>query len=176
MKIKINSEDFAKCVEFAHECVNTNMSAYKRRNQGDKNKVISDISVGKIAEIAVHQYLINHKNVTCSYPDFMIYGASKKSFDADLYTKKYNIHVKSQDIKSSRIYGESWQFQKNDILTHSPNDNDLIILCIVNLDTVEIKRIIAASNLVGKYGLPKNKNLHDKLTLYYEDINIKENV
>jgi hypothetical protein len=171
MKIKITDEDFEKCMQFAHDSVSTNMQAYKRRNQGDQNKVISDIGVGKVAEIAVHEYLTNVKKVKCTYPDFAIYGKNQKSYECDLKTDKYRIHVKSQDHRSAARYGASWQFQKNDSLTHAPENDELIVLCIVRLNEVEIKRVVSAASLVGKYGEPLLERLRDtKLTLYFDSI------
>jgi hypothetical protein len=171
MKIKISDSDFEKCMQFAHDSVHTNMQAYKRRNQGDSNKVISDIGVGKVAEIAVYEYLTNIKKVQCTTPDFAIYGKNQKSYDCDLQTDKYRIHVKAQDHNSAARYGASWQFQKNDSLTNNPEADELVVLCVVRFNVVEIKRIIGAASLVGKYGEPLIKELREtKRTLYYDAI------
>jgi hypothetical protein len=146
------------------------MDEYKRRNQGDVNKVMFDITVGKMAEIGVYK-IMKKNNFNCSYPDFNIYDKYHKTFDADLIIDKYDIHVKSQHILQSKNFGESWLFQKTDTLTYKPSERDVICLCIVSSGEVIIKKMLLANNIVDMYGRPKSPKLKDnKHALYLSDI------
>jgi hypothetical protein len=156
--------------KFAIESVDTNYDEYSRRNQFDKDKIIFDITTGKIAEYGVCLFL-KKMNIGVTKPDIKIYDKNNKSFDADLKTEKYNIHIKSQDYNQSIKFGESWMFQKRDKLTTSPSENDLIAFCIVKGNQVYLKKMIQAIKILDKYKAPKKESLRDsKVTIYYDDL------
>lgn len=171
IKVNIGNIEYNRCVEFADLCYNTNKDEYARRNQFDRSKIINDIIIGKLGEIAVYHYLCKKRNIECEYPDFEIYSKEYKSFDSDIRCEKYNIHVKSQNISSAEKFGDSWQFQKKDKLTFDPEPNDLICLTTVCNNIVEIKKIVYAKDIVDKYKEPVLEKLRTtKTTLYLKDI------
>jgi hypothetical protein len=89
-KTKISKEEINKCYKFAKAQVKGSYSIYKYRNNGTSpSKVIRDITIGKIAEIAVC------KALGTTSPDFNIYPTKQKSHDADLHLGSTKIHVKS---------------------------------------------------------------------------------
>ena len=167
--IDIKLDDYLKCVQFAHDSIETNLDAYARRNQKRIHKILNDIIIGKIAEFGVHKYLMtkNHLNE----PDLKVYNKNEKSFDADLKFLNYNIHVKSQSIEQSEKYGISWSFQKQDKLITDPDNNDVIFLCIVNDLEVIILNYGKANKYKGLYGEPIKESLKfTKKVLYFEKI------
>jgi len=113
------------CMMFAENCIETNIDEYIRRNQKNMEKIVNDIYHGKLAEVLVHDYVSNLK--PCSPPDFMIYEAKRKSFDADLSTNSADIHVKS--CIESR-YDNSWVFQPNDPVVINPSEKDSLALFV----------------------------------------------
>ena len=74
--IDIKLDDYLKCVQFAHDSIETNLDAYARRNQKRIHKILNDIIIGKIAEFGVHKYLMtkNHLNE----PDLKVYNKNEK--------------------------------------------------------------------------------------------------
>lgn len=161
------------CLKFANSVYNTNFDEYNRRNQKDKNKIILDITIGKIAEFAVFNYMYS-QGYFVTYPDLRVYEKEKKSFDSDLYVIKdgltFRMHVKSQKLNMSKQFGESWSFQNNDPLIIKPTNKDYIALCIVDNLNVKINDIVKANKILGKYSDPKKKSLTTKKVLYFNDI------
>jgi len=145
---------------FAHNCANTNLSEYAKRNQENVKKIVQDICNGKIAELLVHRYLVE-KGKACTPPDFVIYPAHAKSFDADLVCDGINIHVKSC-IPSDK-WGNSWCFQPNDSLVKSPDTNDWLALVVLGADPYF--RLVSAKGV--KYGVPRKRGLNK--AVIYED-------
>lgn len=102
--------DIAKCRSFAQAQYKTSRSQYRRRNQSNPDRIISQIVDGKMGELMVERHLIE-TGFSSSSPDFEIYTARNKSFDADLFCGKVNVHVKTQSAESAQRYGASWVFQ-----------------------------------------------------------------
>lgn len=86
------------------------MSQYRRRNQSNPERIMAQITDGKLGELFACKYLKN-KGFKCTDPDFEIYASRNKSFDADLFSNEQPIHVKTQNITSANKYGSSWVFQ-----------------------------------------------------------------
>ena len=171
--IELSLEEIMKCRKFALNVVETNLEKYKQRNQFNKKKIIKDIYVGKKAEIAAWKYLSN-SGLNVNEPDFEIYGAKRKSFDADIKDNDNdcNYHVKSMTKESADTWGLSWSFQIEDPLVHSPEDKDKIILCeVLDKFRVDVKIVIEATVAQGLYGIPKLYKLKRiKKVLYWDDI------
>lgn len=174
--VDLFKESIEKCSKFAELCVDTNLDEYKRRRQFNRAKITDDIKTGKMAEIAVFDFLTG-KNFKCNEPDFEIYTARKKNFNQDLIAvkddKTWHIHVKSQKSEQADKYGISWMFQKKDKLITKPKEEDVIVLCIVTACTVNVIGAHYAKDIVDIYGEPKLKHLTSKAALYYDDINRK---
>lgn len=147
---------------FAHNCANTNLSEYAKRNQENLKKIVQDICNGKIAELLVHRYLVE-KGKQCSAPDFVIYPAHYKSFDADLVCEGINIHVKS--CIPNGIWSNSWCFQPNDSLVIKPQPNDYLALVVLGDDPYF--RLLRAEGV--EYGVPRKRGLN-KSVIYEENI------
>lgn len=169
--IIVDNEYIKICNDFVEKSHQTNITHYAKRKQNDTNKIKHDIYCGKLAEFAVYQYLSKSSDLT--KPDVQVYESYHKSFDADLIIDyRHNLHVKSQHIHSASSFGMSWNFQKEDLLTVSPTDNDFICLCIVHSENkVTIMAMKKATNLVTFYRDPVLEKLKGiKKVLYYSDL------
>lgn len=156
--------------EFANLCVSTNVDKYKERKQYDVAKIIRDIYIGKCAEWSVYNALCEmNKNTTC--PDLEIYGANKKSFDADIQYGddfEYKIHVKSYYPSSTEV---SWVFQVEDSLVANPSDKDILALVNLDRDGDGEVHLVFAKDMVGKYADPLMKKYKGiKRCLYLKDL------
>lgn len=162
--IELNRQIVDLCEQFAKNCVHTNLSKYKSRNQSNLKKIIQDIQIGKLGEFAVF-YLLDG----CSIPDLKIYSAKNKKFSADLTTDKYNIHVKTQSSKSEEKFGTGWMFQKEDKIIKSSKDNDIFIgiVYIEALEACVIELICPVNTL--KFSAPKISKLTTKLAVELEN-------
>ena len=165
-------EEVANCQAFAERCYESNADEYARRNQDNRDKIIYDIKIGKMTELAVYYFLQDERHVQCNKPDFVIYPAHQKSFGADLTFigtdgRQYDLHVKSQDQEQGNRFGKSWMFQKKDSLTTRPKDNEMICLCTINGNDVQIEYILRANKMVGLYSEPKSPKLKDTKTVIY---------
>lgn len=172
--INLNQQERMKCLTFAEKCVDSNIDAYHKRGQKNREKIINDIYQGKTCELALSLYLTKI-GFPQHEPDFEIYEKSKKSFSADLSVGDFKIHVKSQNAEQAEKYGMSWVFEKKDKLITKPKEEDFIALVLVKSDAIELKKIIKAQSLVDCYKPPKIKWLDTKACLYYEDIKFKRN-
>ena len=143
------------CMLFAENCIETNIDEYRRRNQLNLEKIVNDIYHGKLAEVLVHDYVSNLK--ACSSPDFMIYEARRKSFDADLSTDTANIHVKS--CIQSR-HSNSWVFQPNDPVVINPSEKDSLALFVFGVKN-NYFYLTKAVDVV--YEEPRSKKLNKKV-------------
>jgi hypothetical protein len=169
----IQLEDHVKyiCKKFACDVVDTNIDEYERRNQFDKDKIIDDIYVGKIAEFATYK-LLKRRGKNVVEPDCQVYGSSKKSFSADLKDGSFEYHVKCMKASAARRFGLSWSFQKSDKLVTKPKANDIIVLCEYtdNCD-VDIKALVKAKNMMELYTKPVLVRLqHIKCVLMWDDV------
>ena len=54
MKIKISKYNYNKCVDFANKQLKTSAKLYAYRGESKKEKIVYDIIVGKLAELAVN--------------------------------------------------------------------------------------------------------------------------
>lgn len=104
-----------------------------------------------------------------SPPDFTIYEKKKKSFDADMKTDSFDVHVKTQDKASGEKYGISWVFQYSgggyghtDPLLAKPTVRDLAVFVTVDMTALSCT-IHAATRCVL---LPKFLSLPKLIQLY----------
>lgn len=176
--IDFSQEDLDKCQDFAD---NVDTSLYTRGNQFSKRKRQWDSMTGKLGELVVYYNLIDaYPELT--YPDFKIYKSFQKSWDYDLKDPKFNLHVKTQDLKQSERYGTSWIFQKQDkSIFFESKENDYVAFVIVdNLkEQGEIKAILPVSflNTHSLFKPPVLAKLFNKMAVYLEDLSsIGENL
>lgn len=142
---------------FAKACIDTNEDEYSRRNQSNKNKIVSDIYNGKLAEIMVFR-LFKKRKQSPKPIDFLIYSSKEKSFEADMLTNKHNVHIKS--CKDDTKFPNSWLFQPWDDLVVNPNEFDVIVLVVLK-STNSYCYIIPAMN--AKYEKPILSHLNKKV-------------
>jgi hypothetical protein len=179
MKIKISKYYLKKCSEFADAQLKTeSKKEYTRRGASDIGTVKKNIIVGKLGEIAMYQYLIK-KGHELEKPDFAIYEGRKKSFGADLSTERYDIHVKSQGLRSIKRYGYSWIMQRSDKLTTNLDTDDLVAFLTVDVDNLEadIVGVVSAKDLVDFELFEECKVFsyrHSKVAIYWDTV--KENL
>ena len=167
-KILISPNFYQKllCELFMKEVYSTNKEQYEKRNQTNKNKVQSDIYIGKMAEFAVWNYLIKC-NKLATFPDIGIYPKNLKSFDADIISKDIKVHVKScNDIG---VFPNSWLFQPNDTLCTFPSDKDFIAFVVCYPDNKFESYFIQANKIINLYKIPIKINLNKKV-IYEEDL------
>jgi hypothetical protein len=175
MFISISDDDLKKCQSFAKKVVKTNADCYARRNQTDLDKIIDDITVGKIAEVAASK-LLKARGMEYSEVDYEIYQTWGKSFDPDLYgwteRHEWKFHVKCMKKENAERWGLSWSFQVQDHLVTDPNDDEHIILCeLIDYHTIDIKTVVKANTLFNCWADPKlNKLKGIKKVLYWETL------
>lgn len=164
-KIRVSEAIMYKCREFAQKCMVTNLSAYKRRNQSNPDKIIQQIVTGKVAEFAVAELL------GYGEPDLQIYSARDKTYGADICGDGKDVHVKSQEKDSAARYGESWLFSIGDSLITKPKENDWLALCVADGPEVEFYGLWQMSGVKELLREPIVHQLrHVKRVLYYEDL------
>ncbi len=159
---------------FAANSVKTSQDMYSRRGQSDLKKVTWDIRNGKLAE-EISYSLLSQTFPNLSTPDYEIYQAGQKSWDADLKNDKVQIAVKSQDRKSAEMFGMSWVFSKNDTNVFD-NQDQHHYACFVMLDlerSLGVLKAIVSIEWLKKNNLFKplrKSNLSSKVAVYYEDL------
>jgi hypothetical protein len=178
-KIKITQRDIKKCEEFAHAQLETSKEQYARRNQRNLDKIVKDITTGKLGEIGAYR-LLSSNGFNVSKPDFEIYAGRRKSFDADLCATEFHGHCKSQNIDSADKYGISWILQyggrgygHTDKLFKQRSKEDYLIPSLVHEKEVEIFGIIPV-DLLFERDLVKEPRVawlaDTKRAIYYEDL------
>jgi hypothetical protein len=155
---------------FSKEVYSTNKEQYDKRNQTNRSKVESDIYIGKMAEFAVWNFLIEQSK-SATFPDIGVYPKELKSFDADITSGDVKIHVKScMDVWE---YPNSWVFQPNDSLCTSPSDKEFIAFVICSPDKKFEAYFVLASKVIELYRPPRKEGL-DKKVIYEENLMILE--
>lgn len=166
----ISSHYYDKCVDFADAQISTSQDLYAYRGESKVDKMVEDITVGKMGELASMMYL-KDLGYDCSKPDFEIYETKRKSFDADLTCEDYKIHVKSQSMASVKRYGPSWLFQKRDSLVSDPEANEYMLFAAVDGSIVHILACLKAVDIVELYDEPRVPRYRTtKKALYLEHI------
>ena len=170
MIIKLTNEEIAKSKKYAEDVLPTSKDMYSKRNQNNDENSIDQNVIGKLAEYAVYRYL-SSKGKKVTEPDVKIYSGQRKKFDPDLNDEHFGYHVKSQKKSQAERYGSSWVFTTKDGIIKNPKDTDVIVLCEVDGNNVEIKAFIKASRVVGLYTDPFVPQLRDyKRVLMWDDI------
>ena len=125
----IDFDLLCEITEYARKHQESSIRNYNKRNQFNSDKIFHDCLNGKIAEFCLYFDLVS-KGYKLDKPDLTIYSSKDKSYDSDLYLpeKDIRIHIKSISIKSSKLYGDSVVFQRNDPLVKSPKKQDYIAI------------------------------------------------
>ncbi|OWY21833.1 hypothetical protein C7N43_28655 [Sphingobacteriales bacterium UPWRP_1] len=97
-----------KARHFANQVIQT--VDYTDSNQHNLQKISNDHFISKLGEEAVKTAFENLGH-TVTGPDYSIYQAKQKSWEADLYINNYPLAVKTQPTSAAKKYGLSWTFQ-----------------------------------------------------------------
>lgn len=160
-----------QCKKFAEDSVNSSQSTWRI----NRERAVNDIFVGKMGEVGAFIHFCE-LGQTPTPPDFVVYNARNKSFDADLFMGNYNIHCKTQSAESQERYGTSWILQygtRCDPLFKRRTNDDLFMGMTLSGNIVTIHTIINVNNLFecGAVGLPAIKWLEEtKRAVYYDKI------
>jgi len=138
--------------------------------------------VGALGEIGIYR-MLKRLGMKVSPPDFNVYEAKNKSYDADLSDKDgYRFHCKSQSRESEEAYGGSYILQYGgngeghvDKLFKRRTNRDFLIPCLVDVDAKEviIYGCIKVETLFKKdlIKMPRVKWLEfSKRAVYLEDL------
>ena len=185
--IELPKKVLKACDNFG-EKISTKYIAQKR-NQ-NSNKVNKDHAIGKKGECVV--YLAFKEGMENGWvldkPDFKIYKAKDKSWDADLILRKgksvKKIHIKTQEVTQSERFGLSWIFQFRNKDGKGGKDSEIFrikdknsFVCFVSFDNKDgigkICYICSVSYLLKNklFKDPKKESLHGiKKCVYAKDI------
>lgn len=143
----LNKTDMKRARKFADDRV-SDTALYEKRGGFKKEDIVS----GAMAELAVYRVL-KEKGVELGYPDFKIYEAKDKSYDADLTDGLHHFHVKGQTLESKKRYGPSWLMQRNDPILKNPEKLNYLVPCTVCVSTgrVEIYGIFSILSLIQNH-------------------------
>lgn len=178
-RIYVSQEIYDLCNKFAEKSVDSSVDHYEKRNQSNKANIKEQISIGKVGEFGAYFYLQGMIS-NISKPDLKIYNSENKSFDYDLKSDKYNVHVKSQLMTTAYEFGLSWTFQygnKNSghFDSHIFNNdlNQHIILTLVHPTFVDVLsfcnvKVLHEYNLFKDPKVDKLKGI--KKVIYYDDL------
>ncbi len=106
-KLTLSEAILIKAKQFAQSVVRT--TNYSDANQTQINKIINDHYVSKLGEEAVKMVMGGYAEV--KGPDYQIYEAKQKSWEADLFINETPLAVKTQTTSAAIRYGLSWTFQ-----------------------------------------------------------------
>ena len=173
MIVKIDKRIVKRIEEFADKRIEGSKSLYAHRGEARVEKIRNDIIIGAMGEFAIKKVLKDMK-LKCTDPDLKIYEGRKKSFEADLFCEKKNIHVKSQSTFSAERYGYSWLCQRTDPLYKDPQENDLFAFNCVDLEKREVTFLgFCKASDIKKYDLWKECKVpmfrRTKIALYLTD-------
>ena len=165
MRFKLDDSQIGKCFKFAIEVTQKTKNYYSLRNKYARTeKMIFDMFIGKLAEVAVWSMMID-EDKECTSPNFKIndYGDS-----GDLKIIKENeiitLHVKC--VRDDSPVKDSWLIEKNEI--SSLGDSDYFALCkYYSPNEIEVVRYIASNKVKWKNPVA---NLETKLACYLNDL------
>ena len=120
-KLALSEAVLIKAKRFAESVAHT--TNYGDANQTEIKKIINDHYISKLGEEAVKMIMSRYAAV--KGPDYEIYEAKRKSWEADLFINELPLAVKTQTTSAAVRYGLSWTFQsgpkRRDILLQQPD-------------------------------------------------------
>jgi len=168
---------YQKCQAFAKREYQTTKDQRRRRNQTNEARIRIQVADGKMGELLAQRHL-QACGYACTDPDFEIYPAHKKSFDADFHVNGYPVHCKSQNAESAARYGLSWMFQKGgrgrghyDPALQTPSDKAVFVLVNHLKRTGTVYGPFSMGSLIPKFRDPQLARLKGiKTCIYAEDL------
>lgn len=179
IQIKIDDDQYLMAHNFAEQCAESCLNNYKRRGQGNKNKIVTDIHIGKLLELGAYK-LLRNIGIKATFPDFEVYESKGKSWDADITAGKDHFHCKGQGEDSVNKYGLSWLLQyggngkgHTDKLFKHQSNHDFLIPGYIKGRYAVICGIFSVKDIMenGLIGLPKVHQLRfSKRAVYWSDL------
>jgi hypothetical protein len=170
MKYFFTKTDIKRCEDFANKI---DTSFYETRKQINIEKRILDSKIGKLGELAVFNTLCFKYKI--EEPDFKIYSVKEKSWDYDLKSNNFNLHVKTQLVDQAIKYGESWVFEKSDkhiFVNKKYNDYVAFVLIDLKNKQANIKAILNVNKIHEENLFKPMKLIHlsSKCAVYFNDL------
>lgn len=106
--VLIPKDAYERAFEFAQAVTDT--VNYRDSNQSIREKIRDDHFVSKLGEEAV-RILFQSRECLVEGPDYGVYEAKRKSWEADLKINGLEVAVKTQRRSAANRYGLSWTFQ-----------------------------------------------------------------
>jgi hypothetical protein len=167
MRFKLDNSTIGECFVFAIEVTKKTKDYYSLRNKYARTeKLIMDMHIGKLAELAVWSHLVDEEK-DCTKPNLKVKDCADDG-DIKVFSEDETkiIHVKC--VRHDSPVTDSWLIETNE-LQHL-GDNDYFALCkYYEPDEIEIVRYIAANKI--KWQSPK-ANLPTKSACYLSDLEI----
>ena len=168
MRFKLDDTQIGKCFRFAIEVTKKTKHYYQKRNQYARTeKLIFDMFIGKLAEVAVWSMMID-EDKECTSPSFKItdYGDS-----GDLKIIKENeiitLHIKC--VRHDSPVKDSWLIETKE-LEHL-GENDYFALCkYYEPDEIEIMKVISSAKI--NWQKPRNASLSSKSACYLDNLTL----
>lgn len=155
---------YNECMEFGSLCYLSCAAKYRDRGQSSEKIVKQQIGHGKLCEWGVY-HILNRAWLPVTKPDMSLIPANQKNFNCDLHLDVMRLHVKSQSISMVKKYGIGWMVEKNDPIVLRPTDNDIFMLCFLNLERHHVTLYKAIKSTDVTLLSPKNKKLKTKLVI-----------
>jgi len=171
IEIALTPEVMLQCTEFANKRMDSS-KLYAFRGEQNKQKILEDILLGSMGEYGVYTFL-REKGIDVAKPDLSIYKSKGKSYAADLSSRQYNVHVKSQSRSSLKRYGHSYLLQKKDPIVTVAGDNDYFVFCacVPSDGLVQIVGVVKCEDVIERYGECKVPSYrHSKVAIYLKDL------
>lgn len=173
----LTQSDLDICHQFTIDVLPTNQSHYQSMG-GDSFKFYNNIFKSKATEIAVSNLLNSFLNDGyCSFPDFQVYQAPRKSFDPDLRTyepktspiKSFPLHVKSFPLSNDKPFW-SWDINPKDPAFHAETaKGEYVALTISDIPNMKIQLIdiLPTKRIIPLLKLPRCSRTMK--CFYYDD-------
>jgi hypothetical protein len=165
-RFKLENSDVGKCYNFAFMVTKKTKSYYEKRNKyASTEKMIFDHSIGKMAEIVVHDYLVADGK-ECSYPSFKVnsYGDSG---DIKAYLVDRTVVVHCKCVRHDSPITDSWLIEEKEI--EQLGEDDYFALCkFYEPNEIEVCLIVPATQITWRD--PISPFLKSKKACYLSDL------
>ena len=167
MRFKLDNSTIGQCLTFAIEVTKKTESYYKLRNKYARTeKLIFDMFIGKLAEMAVWSHLVD-EDKDCTQPNFKIKDGADDG-DIKVFTEDETRIIHCKVVRHDSPVTDSWLIETKEL--SDLGENDYFALCkYYTPNEIEIVRYIAANKI--KWQKPK-ADLPTKSACYLSDLEI----
>jgi hypothetical protein len=169
MRFKLDDSEIGKCLRFAIDVTKKTKHYYQQRNKYARTeKLIFDMFIGKLAEVAVWSMMID-EDKECTAPNFKVKNTGD---NGDLKIVKENqiitLHIKC--VRHDSPVTDSWLIQTNEL--QYLGENDYFAFCkYYDPDEIEVVTIIESANI--NWQKPQNTSLKSKSACYLNNLTKK---